>query len=319
MVSTRTTAGQKRLVSSQAKYGIALGTLAFVVIALVITALRGHVTVGSMDMHIDSVFRIPAPPRDIEWWPTGTYITIAIVGVADVVLIGLGIRDYVKTKSLIPMCIGLASLAYVFPEVFVDVLGGVYMTADHHLALFTIMGRDMGWWIIPAWMSYGYVPYAFYKLLLANPKTKILWWGLLGAGIADVLNEEWLLLFRPYHYYGNQPLILLNLLPWWWIACNSVGAILAASLAYRYRDLLRGWRAGAMFIISPISMLGVYGLIAMPSFMAVNGAYPWLFTQLLGFATLALGVLVFIGIIHLVLERNPFDMNQVPQCEDAEA
>jgi hypothetical protein len=87
--------------SRRGKQRIAVCVVAFVTAALTITALRGGVTVGTMDMTIDPVFRIPAPPRDIEWWPTGTYISIAIVGVADLLLIAMGVRDYLRTQSLI--------------------------------------------------------------------------------------------------------------------------------------------------------------------------------------------------------------------------
>ena len=117
----------------------------------------------------------------------------------------------------------------------------------------------------------------------------------------------------------DLPLVLLNILPWWWIPCNSVGAILCASVAYRYRDLLRGWRALAMFVISPICLMGVYGFIAMPSFIVVNGDYPWLPTQLAGLATIGLGIVVFMAILHMVLQRNPLDLNFIPAANDRNA
>lgn len=297
--------------SRAAKRNIAIGCIAFVAVALLITWLRGGPVVGSRDMLMDPNFRIPAPPHGMEWWANGTWIAIAIAGTADLVLIILGIRDYRRTGSLIPLFIGFGAMAYVVPEVFVDVLGGVYMVDGPHLHIFTIVGRDMGLFIFVGWMSYGLVPYAMYRVLLTNPKTRTLWLMLLIAGVSNVVNEEMLLLFKAYHYYGNQPLVLINMLPWWWIPCNSVGALLAASVAYRYRHLLRGWRAAAMLVISPITLLGVYGAVAMPGFIAVNGDYPWLVTQVLGLATLALGVLVFMAVLHLVLQRHPFDLNYV--------
>jgi hypothetical protein len=67
-----------------------------------------------------------------------------------------------------------------------------------------------------------------------------------------------------------------------------------------------------MIVITPISVMGVYGFIAMPSFIAVNGTYPWLLTQVLGLMTIALGVVVFAVILHVVLERRPFDLGYAP-------
>lgn len=309
-------AGRAPRLTPRAKWITALGALAFVAVAFVITGLRGSVEVGSQDMLMDPNFRIPAPPRDMEWWSTGTYISLIIAGLADLTLIILGIRDYVRTKSLIPLCLGMSALAFVVPEVFVDILGGVYMVADPHMQVFTILGRDMGLFIFVGWMSYGFVPYAMYKLLTTRPKTKALWVMLLVAGVANVVNEEWLLLFKAYHYYGNQPLVLGHLLPWWWIPCNAVGSLLAASVAYRYRHLLRGWRAVALFVTSPLCLMGVYGLIAMPGFIAVNGAYPWWVTQILGLAVFALGILVFMAVQHLILQRHPLDFQYVPPEEE---
>jgi hypothetical protein len=70
-----------------------------------------------------------------------------------------------------------------------------------------------------------------------------------------------------------------------------------------------------MFVIMPISVMGVYGFIAMPSFIAVNGDYSWLFTQTLGLITIALGIVTFAAILHLVLQRQPFDFAYSPAAE----
>ncbi len=71
-----------------------------------------------------------------------------------------------------------------------------------------------------------------------------------------------------------------------------------------------------MIVITPISVMGVYGFIAMPSFIAVNGAYPWLPTQVLGLMTIALGVVVFAVILHVVLGRRPFEVEYAPATSD---
>jgi predicted ferric reductase len=64
-----------------------------------------------------------------------------------------------------------------------------------------------------------------------------------------------------------------------------------------------------MFVITPTAMLAVYAFIAMPSFIAVNAAYSWLVTQLLGMMTIVLGVAVLALIVSLVLNRSPFALD----------
>jgi hypothetical protein len=61
------------------------------------------------------------------------------------------------------------------------------------------------------------------KLLHNNCRMKTLWiwWAIMIVG--DLVIEEILLPIGIYRYYGNQPLIILGTLPWWWLPCNSVG------------------------------------------------------------------------------------------------
>jgi hypothetical protein len=91
-----------------------------------------------------------------------------------------------------------------------------------------------------------------------------------------------------------------------------VGVFLAAALAYRYRHLLQGWRSLAMLVVTPASVAGVYGFIAMPGWVAVNGDYGWLLTQLLGLSVFVLGTATFMFILDAVLRRPPLRPEFVP-------
>jgi hypothetical protein len=297
----------------RAKLYVVLAALAFVAIALVDTYFRKPPALGSVDMNLDNAFRIPSPPRGTAYHHLSDIVTI--IGSLTVGLTGaaLGLRDFVKTRSPLPLLIVLSTLAIVVPETFVDVLGGVYMVeGTTHFHVFTMLGRGMGIFIFCGWFSYGIFPYIIFKVLQSRPTTKTIWIVLGAAALGDVVFEEILLPIGSYHYYGNQPLVLIHLLPWWWIPCNSIGCFLGAAIAYRYQDSLAGWKSLAMFVIMPISVMGVYGFIAMPSFIAVNGDYSWLFTQTLGLITIALGIVTFAAILHLVLQRRPFDLAYSP-------
>jgi hypothetical protein len=216
--------------------------------------------------------------------------------------------------------VALSAAMIVFPEVFYDVIGGVYFPYSETERLgesFTILGRTMPVWIVMGWFGYGIFAFGTYVILEKRPTTRVLWYAWGAAILGDILFEEVLLMFDVYHYYGNQPLVLISELPWWWIPCNSVGVILAASLGYRFRQKLQGPRGLAMLVITPMSVTGIYGFIALPSWIAVNGDLPWLTTQLLGLATMVLGVFAFMGVLRLVLNRDPFDLDYSPS-EDGE-
>ena len=289
------------------------GAVVFVILALVITGLRGQPQFPFV-ANDGGLAQKPSPAE--APYLTGNHVAATIV----MTLIGLigvtvGIRMALRGRTFLPVMVALSAAFIVIPEVFYDVIGAVYFPfseTEPFGVSFSILGRTMPVWIIAGWFGYGVFALLTYVMLTARPSTRILWyaWGAALAG--DVVFEELLLKLDVYHYYGNQPLVLISELPWWWMPCNSVGVMLAAAIAYRFRERMRGAGSLAMLVITPMSVTGIYGFIALPSWIATNADYPWLVTQLLGFATLALGVDAFIGVLKLVLNRDPFDLDYKP-------
>ncbi|MFC4000130.1 hypothetical protein ACFS2C_02550 [Prauserella oleivorans] len=299
--------------SPRARRAAWTGAVLFSAVALLITALKGEPTV-----EFDEHFGLPLKPD--EPYLTGNHIGVTIamtlVGLSGVVL---GLRHFVKKRTLLPLMVALGGAFICIPEVFFDIMGGVYFPWSDTEPLghaYTIMGREMPWWIVAGWFGYGAFAYFEYLLLANRPSTKSIWLFFAAAVAGDIVFEEVLLKFDTYHYYGNQPLVLLWELPWWWIACNPAGVLLGATLAYRYRARLQGWRALAMLVIMPMAVATVYGATALPSWIAVNSDYPWLVTQALGLMTLLLGFVTFLLILRFVLNRNPFDFDYVPTADD---
>ncbi len=297
------------------KIWIGTAAVVFVAVCLLITGLKGHHRVA-----LDPTYGTPPPP-DLPYSAgsnIGCTIVMTLVGLVGV---GLGLYQWKRTRSVLPLMIALSGALICIPEVFFDVMGAVYFpwSATEPLGnAYAILGRHMPWWIVAGWFGYGVFNFFMFSVLAAKPKTKTLWLMLGGAAVGDVVFEELLLKFDVYHYYGNQPLILVSQLPWWWIPCNSIGVFLAAALAYRFQSALQGWRSLSMFVITPLSVTTVYGAIALPSWIAVNRDYPWLPTQILGLATIGLGIVVFALILRLVLGRNPADLEYAPSKQAAE-
>ena len=175
----------------------------------------------------------------------------------------------------------------IFPEVFVDVMGAVWYPVSESDHAFTILGRQMGWFIVAGWFGFGSLfMYTSFKVFQLRLSTRAIWLAFFGACLGATVFEEILQnMGGMYVYYANQPLIVLWKLPWWWTPCNATGVFLAAAIAYRLREQLRGWRGLAMFAITPAAMGAAYGFIALPSWIVVNGDYSWWVTQLGGLAS----------------------------------
>jgi hypothetical protein len=295
--------------------------VALVAVALVAVMLALSSRHDAPDLNIDQgAFRVPTPPVNAPYSGGHTLISIVWLGLVALTGFGLAIRDYRRTRNSMALFVTLSAPMIIFPEVFVDLMGDVWYPLSQNDHAFTILGRQMGWFIVAGWFGFGSLfMYVIYKVFDRRLSTKAIWLAFAAAGAGSVVFEEILQnMGGMYLYYGNQPLIVISKLPWWWIPCNAGGVFLAAAIAYRLRHELRGWRGLAMLVITPASMGGVYGFIALPSWIVVNGNYNWWLTQLGGLATIALGLMCIALIIRLVLNRDPFDMSGVkPEPTDA--
>jgi hypothetical protein len=262
-------------------------------------------TRGGSDFDIDAVFDLPRPPVNLPYSKANNIICMTVmtaVGLSAVVLGGLDAR---RTRTLLPLVLPLSGAMIAFPETFIDVLGCIYYPWPDENASFHLLGREMPPWI-PIWFGYGSLMQLNLQLLHKNTATKNLWLLLALMMVSDLVVEEILLPMGVYHYYGNQPLVVLNMFPWWWMAPNSIGVFLATALTYRYRRALTGWKVLGVLFLTPMSVGAVYGFICFPVWVAINGEWGWLTTQLLGLLTMGFGVVAFCIILEMVLGRAPF-------------
>ncbi len=258
----------------------------------------------------DPRFGVPVLPNLAYNEATASVIMIVLL-LGALSLLAFAVREAIRFKEILPVTIVLGSAALDFPEVYVDVLGGIYWpwTPDH--VAFTIMGRPMTWFTVAVWFASGAIGcLGSYALFRRNVSTKVLWTALGVNALFNVVLEEVLLNIPGlYTYYGNQPLVLLTKFPFWWAGVNGGGLFAAAALLYRYRAHLGGWRALAPVAVIPLVYLAMFGFTAMPATIVVNGRFSWLATQIGGIATLGLCLVGAALVMHLILQRNPFDMN----------
>jgi hypothetical protein len=279
---------------------------AVVVVMLLLTARHDR-----PEVTFDGPLNLPTPPLDAAYSGRNTVISIIWLGAVALLGFGLAIRDYRRARVALPLFVTLSAPMIIFPEVFVDVMGAVWYPVGAHDHAFTILGRHMGWFIVAGWFGFGSLfMYTSFKVFQLRLSTRAIWLAFFGACLGATVFEEILQnMGGMYVYYGNQPLIVLWKLPWWWTPCNATGVFLAAAIAYRLRDQLRGWRGLAMFAITPAAMGAAYGFIALPSWIVLNGDYSWWITQIGGLASIALGLVAVALIIRLVLDRDPFDLS----------
>ena len=177
---------------------------------------------------------------------------------------------------------------------------------------FTILGRQMGWFIVAGWFGFGSLfMYTSFKVFQLRLSTRAIWLAFFGACLGATVFEEILQNMGGMYVYYAQP-----------AADRAVeAAVVVDARATRpvsssrrpsptdCATQLRGWRGLAMFAITPAAMGAAYGFIALPSWIVVNGDYSWWVTQLGGLASIALGLVAVALIIRLVLDRDPFDLS----------
>jgi|GEM_PF-1280688 len=288
---------------------IALGAVAFIALDLLITDLSAPRAVP-----LGGNTHVPMVPTNADFPYNRTHNVVAIVLLGSLGLIALAVTlRLARRGDFLPMFVALGTVAIVIPEVFVDIVGMVYYPTDAADQAFTIFGRQMGWFILAGWFGAGAFAALMVLVLRARPTAGQVWAILGVTALSYTIFEEFLVGSGGiYHYYGNQPMWWHNL-PLWWTPCNTIGcAFLPAAFAYRYRALLRGWRAAAMLVVVPASVAGSYAFIAMPSWVVVNGNYPWLPTELAGLGTWLLGLGLIAIIMNLFLGYQPFDPRSRP-------
>lgn len=285
-----------------------LAALVFVVLDLVITKLRGHPSyVPEIGFGRNSGLPVVPTNAEFPYVRSHNVVASALLGALGLVGLGVAVREYVVHRTLVPLFTALGTILIVVPEVFVDIVGLVYYPTSAGDHAFTLFGRQMGYFILFGWFGAGAFALLMFKILQSRPTARTVWTVLGATCVAYTCFEELLVgAGGVYHYYGNQPM-WWDRLPLWWTPCNTLGCVLLpAAFAVRFLPVLRGWRAAVMLVVVPACVAGGYALIALPSWVVVNGDYPYLVTELAGLSTWALGIGTTAVLMKVLLGYEPF-------------
>lgn len=269
---------------------------------------------------LDQNFHTPAPPND-TFPPIPQHVMVGTIGMTLIalVMVVISIIEGKRFKSIVPFALVMAPAVCVVPESVDNYLGSCYWSQSHipNQILYFLMGREFDYYVISMWWAFGAVlGYIFYAALIRNAKTGTLWKIFVLSGIADILIEETLLRYGGiYTYYGHQPLVLLGHFPWWWMTTNTAALYLSVAISYRYRDWFNGWKSMLILILMPVCYIAGFSFAAMPSMFVIQGDFSPFVTQLGGILTVILSLVLAVGILKLILGRNPFRLQYSPDME----
>lgn len=266
----------------------------------------------------DPETQISVPPIDAVFpVEVGTLWTAVYAGLAAAVLLYAlwNVRDF-KGRIIILFMIG--GLINAINEPILDILTNCWHSEIGQPTAFTLFGRDMPWWVPMVYMFYFGAVGGLNVLAFRRGVSRMGFWLWYLVPLAlDVAMEEAMLAQELYHYYGNQPLVLLSKFPLWYAFANSLAETSAVVIVvWLLPQLLRGGRLLYVVLIPPVTMATVYATVCAPVIYAINqeAIAPWM-AQAAGLVSVGLCCWVVHGLSHLVV-REPHDA-PVPAVEAA--
>jgi len=260
--------------------------------------------------------RLPQPPVDalaqvqIDFYATAIYSMFA----ACALIYGLYYWWRTGRPIIVLMLIGGALCSTVEP--FVNIVGAVWHPIVNQVTAFELMGRPMPWFLVTGYTFYfGVLGSLTYLAFAKGVTTRQFWLWATVPMLVDIVMEELMLHWNLYIYYGEQPLILINKLPLWWVPCNSLGELLGVCLLVKSAPLLKGWRQLLIPLLIPVCDAVAYAAISLPSWIVVNTPVPAWLNQLGGLATCALAFLVLYALSKVVPNDSPLAHALVLQPE----
>lgn len=250
--------------------------------------------------------RLPEPPVDalanttVDFWATLIYSSLSLC----VLAYGLYYWRRSGNPIVILMMIGGALCSTVEP--FVNIMGAVWHPMVNQTTVFEIMGRGMPPFLVTGYIFYfGALGSLTYLAFRKGVTTRQFYLWASVPMLVDIGMEELMLYWDLYIYYGEQPLILINKLPLWWVPCNAMGDVLAVCLLVKAAPLLKGWRQLLIPLLIPVSDAVAYAAISMPSWIVVNTPVSWWVMQLGGVASFVLAFLLLYGLAQVVPMDSP--------------
>lgn len=289
----------------------------FIIFAVCGAILIAITAIGGTDIpsfNTDDIFNLPIPNTygETTTLPTSEIELVAIV--IAIILILLATFMSIKKISLFPLCLMLSFFLMFLGEAFIDILIGIWQFELGDNIVFNLFGRPVPFTNLVLFATifailgtiYGNI---VFRLLKNNCTTKALWtliFSVVGVNIA--LEEIMLSLVDFWEYYGNQPLIFIDIYPMYIGFMVSGGFFCVSAFAYKYQEAFHGWKSITLLVLVPAIFNGMVGFAAVPASIAVNSLnMPWIGVQLLGLLTIGLALVYSGAFMKFILGRDPID------------
>lgn len=225
---------------------------------------------------------IPQPPMDLpidkqaELVITSSLAVIAVLGVC------YALYHWARSGRPVMLLLFFAGGLMMVFEPLVDTVGACWFSKDSWIA-FEAWGRPLPVWLCLAYFFYfGIASSMFWLALKRGMSSTQIWISLFSAMIGDLLFESALLTVDPYTYYGNQPMLLPNGFPLWWMTVNATIPMVLGAIVYKFDDFFRGLRALTIIPLGLAVSSAVNSAVGWPSWTVINTDFGWVATQLGG-------------------------------------
>lgn len=243
---------------------------------------------------------VPQPPLDMM---VDKAVELPIMLVLASIAAGgvlVALMHWARTRRPVMLLLFGAGTAMMVFEPLVDTVGGCWFPTNSYIA-FEAYGRPMPVWLCLAYSFYfGIASAAIWMLLRRGLTRGQVQMAFVGLMIGDLAFESVLLIWKPYAYYGHQPLLLDNGFALWWAPVNALVPIVLGAIVYAFDDWFRGVRALAIVPIGLMTSAAVNASVGWPSWMAVNTDLGWIATQACGVTTFVLAAAVVRVVAHFV-------------------
>jgi hypothetical protein len=246
------------------------------------------------------------PPLDAVFNLQAARVATVVYGLTALLLLGRGLMKPQQRVIVAAMMFGGALTSMIEP--FLDVATGAYHPNIGQDTVFSFMGRGIPVWVVICYAIY-YGGIGALNLVAFNKglTRRAVWLWFLVPIFADVLVEEVMLHWDLYHYYGNQPLVLIKF-PLYQPAGNSAGVLLGVTALFFLQPYLKqGWRwFAAAAVVMPLAGVMGFCAVCLPGFYAVHSTWPQWAVQLCGIATYGLAGLVVHAVALAVSVNSPW-------------
>ena len=231
---------------------------------------------------------LPPPPFAATVDPAVQLWVTAITALAAILGLAYTFADWRRSGKPTFLLLFLSGGLMMIIEPMIDTVGGCWFPATAWTA-FKAYGRPIPVWLCLVYFVYFGIGVGVTWRLMRNGLSRGQLWGIYaGAILADFILEAMLLQFKPYMYYGPQPLMFFKF-PLWWAAVNALTTMAAAALVLRCEAyLMRGCRQLQIIPLVLTVSIAANAAVGWPSWLVINTPEPALLIQLGGIASFGL-------------------------------